>query len=217
VADIFQEVDDEVRQEQLKKLWERYGVYAIGAAVAIVLAVAAWRGYEWWVAKKAAEYGDAFMAATKLSEEGKHTEADAAFARVAAEGTSNYRLLARLREAADLATTDRKAGVAAYDGVAADSSVPQSLRDLAKIRAGMLLVDTAPLSEMNARLEPLTGQDSTFRHSARELLALSAWRNGDMAAARRWADMIMADPETPGSLRTRVGVLIALLPTPSKG
>ena len=29
VSDIFQEVDEEVRREQLKKLWERYGTYII--------------------------------------------------------------------------------------------------------------------------------------------------------------------------------------------
>jgi hypothetical protein len=212
VADIFHEVDEEVRREQLKKLWERYGSYAIAAAVAVVLAVAAWRGYEWWLAKQSAQFGDAFMAATKLSEEGKHTEAESAFARVAAEGTSDYRMLARLSEAGDLATTDRKAAVAAYDAIAADRSFTQPLRDLAAVRSALLLVDTAPLSELNARLEPLTGPDGTFRHTARELLALAAWRNGDMSAARRWVDMIVADPETPESLRSRIGILRTLLP-----
>jgi hypothetical protein len=216
VADIFQEVDEEVRRERLKKLWERYGSYAIAGAVALVLAVAAWRGYEWWVAKQAAQFGDAFMAATKLSEDGKYAEAESAFARVAAEGTSNYRVLARLSQAGDLAATDRKAAVAAYDAIAADHSVAQPLRDLATIRSALLLVDTAPLSELSARLEPLTGPDGTFRHTARELLALAAWRNGDMSGARRWVDMIVADPETPESVRSRIGLLRALLPASAR-
>ena len=212
MADIFQEVDEEVRQEQLKKLWERYGVYAIAAAVAVVLAVAGWRGYEWWQARKAAELGDAYIAATKLSEQGKHLEAETAFERVATEGTADYRVLARLREAADLTATDRKAAVAAYDAITADRAVAQPLRDLAAVRAGLLLVDSAASGEVSARLEPLSGPDGTFRHTARELLALAAWRKGDTATARRWADIILQDPETPDSLRSRVGVLIALLP-----
>jgi len=216
VADIFQEVDEEVRRERLKKLWDRYGGYAIAAAVALVLAVAAWRGYEWWQAKQAAQFGDAFMAATKLSEEGKHAEAEAAFARVATEGTSDYRMLAKLSEASDLATTDRKAAVAAYDAIAADRSVSQPLRDLATVRSALLLVDNAPFGELGARLEPLTGPDATFRHPARELLALAAWRNGDMSAARRWVDMIVADPETPESLRSRIGIIRALLPASAR-
>jgi hypothetical protein len=88
VADIFQEVDEEVRREQLKKLWERHGHYVVALAVLIVLAVAAWRGYEYWQAKKAAETGAAFEAALTLSEQGKHEEAAAAVAKIAAAGGS---------------------------------------------------------------------------------------------------------------------------------
>jgi hypothetical protein len=216
VVDIFQEVDEEVRREQLKQLWERYGIFAIAGAVGIVLAVAGWRGYEWWVERQAARFGDAYVAAAALSEQGQHAEAEAAFSHLATAGTSGYRVLARLSDAAELAATDPKAAVAAYDTVAADSSVGQPVRDLAAIRAAMLLVDTAPLSEMSARLELLAGPNATFRHTARELLALAAWRAGDMPAARRWIDMIMSDGETPTSERTRVEVLMALMPANSR-
>jgi hypothetical protein len=44
LADIFHEVDAEVRHEQLKKLWDRYSLYLIAAAILIVAAIAAWRG-----------------------------------------------------------------------------------------------------------------------------------------------------------------------------
>ena len=216
VVDIFQEVDEEVRREQLKQLWDRYGILAIAGAVAIVLAVAGWRGYEWWVARQASRFGDAFVAAVALSEQGKHAEAETAFSRLAGEAASGYRVLARMSDAAELAATDPKAAVAAYDTVAADSSVGQPVRDLAAIRAALLLIDAAPLSEMTARLEGLAGPEATFRHTARELLALSAWRAGDMPTARRWIDMIMSDGDTPQSVRRRVEVLMALVPANSR-
>jgi hypothetical protein len=69
---------------------------------------------------------------------------------------------------------------------------------------------------MVARLEPLTGPDATFRHTARELLALAAWRTGDMPSARHWVDIIMSDGDTPGSVRSRIEVLMALLPANSR-
>jgi hypothetical protein len=210
VSDIFQEVDEEVRREQLKKLWDRYGYLAVIAAVLVVAAVGAWRGYQWWEAKKAAEAGAAFEAATTLAETGKHSEADAAFAKVAVDGTPGYRNLARLREAAELAQTDAKAAIALYDKIAADGSVGPVLQDLAALRAGALMIDTASFAEAQQRLEPLTGNDRTFRHTARELLALAAWRSGDSAAAKRWFDMIIADIQTPAATRNRVEMLIAL-------
>ena len=75
MSDIFQEVDEEVRREQLKKLWDRYGNYVVVAAFLVVAGVAAWRGYSWWDAKKAAETGAAFEAASTLAETGKLSEA----------------------------------------------------------------------------------------------------------------------------------------------
>ncbi len=91
MSDIFNEVDEEVRREQLKKLWERYGNLIIAAAFLVVAGVAAWRGYEYWQARKAAEAGAVYESALKLSDEGKHTEAEDAFGKLATQGTSGYR------------------------------------------------------------------------------------------------------------------------------
>jgi hypothetical protein len=217
LADIFQEVDEEVRRERLKKLWERYGNFIIAGCILIVAAVAAWRGYDWWQAKKAAESGAAFESAVTLAEAGKHQDAEAAFAKIATDGGGGYRALARLREAAELTPTDKPAAVKAYDEIAADHSAGQVIQDLAAVRAGFLLVDTAPYSEMRQRLEPLTAPDRTFRHSARELLALSAWKSGDTDAARRWTDMIMTDPQSPAGTRSRAEVLSELIAASGKG
>lgn len=217
MADIFQEVDEEVRREQLKKLWQRYGNYAVAACVLVILAVGAWRGYEWWESKRAAESGAAFEQAVTLAEAGKHADADAAFAKLAADGTAGYRVLARLRGAAELARADSKAGVKAYDDIAADGSVGRVIQDLAALRAGLLLADSASYGDMRARLEPLTAPERTFRHSARELLALSAWREGDMGAARQWTDMIMTDSQTPSGTRSRAEVLSELIASSGKG
>ncbi len=217
VTDIFREVDEEVRREQLKKLWQRYGNYLIALCVLVVVGVGGWRGYQWWEAKQAAKSGAAFEQAVALAEAGKHQEAEAAFAKLATDGTAGYRLLARLREAAELAPTDRKAAVGAYDEIAADHSAGQLIQDLAAVRAGFLLVDTAPYSEILSRLEPLTAPDRTFRSSAREILALSAWKSGDAAAARKWTDMIMNDPQSPPGTRSRAEVLSELIAASTKG
>jgi hypothetical protein len=217
VSDIFREVDEEVRREQLKKLWDRYGNYVVVAAVLLVAAVAAWRAYMWWEARKAAETGAAFEAATAPAEAGKRSEAEAAFAKIAADGTAGYRHLARMREAAELAQSDAKAAITAYDQIAADRAVGPVLQDLAALRAAALLIDTGALEEAQRRLEPLAANDRTFRHTAREFLVLAAWRAGDTAAAKRWFDLIMTDAQTPAATRSRVEMLMALGTGASRG
>jgi hypothetical protein len=217
VADIFQEVDEEVRREQLKKLWQRYGNYIAAACILAVVAVGGWRGYEWWQGKKAAESGTAFEQAVALAASGKHEEAEAAFAKLASDGTAGYRVLARLREAAQIARTDPKAAIKAYEEIAADGGADQVMRDFAMLRAGFVLVDSSSYGDLKAALEPLTGANRAFRHSARELLALSAWKAGDTGAARQWADTILADPQSPPGTRSRAEVLSALISAGGKG
>jgi len=216
LSDIFHEVDEEVRREQLKKLWERYSIVIIALAVLVVGAVAAWRGYEWWEGKKAAAAGSEFEAAMTLSEQGKHADAEAAFNKIAANAPAGYRTLARLRAAAEIAQTKPSDAVKAYDEIAADPSLGAALQDLAAIRAGLLLVDTASLAEMQRRLDPLAEPGRTFRHSARELLALAAWRNHDVAATRKYIDMITADAESPPGTRSRAEMLSALIKADGK-
>jgi hypothetical protein len=188
----------------------------IAAAVLVVAAVGGWRGYQYLEAQKAAVAGAAFESAANLADQNKPTEAEAAFTKLAATAPAGYRDLARLRAAAEAAKHDPKAAVKLYDEIAADSTVGGAERDLARVRAASLLVDTETYNNMLQRLEPATTPESTFRHTARELLALSAWRTNDATAARKWLDMISEDGQTPPSLRSRAEALQALLPPVAK-
>jgi hypothetical protein len=216
VSELFDEVDEEVRRDQLKKLWDQYSIYIIALALLIIAGVGGWRGYQYLEAKKAAEAGAAFDKAVELSEANKHVEAEAAFADVAAKAPSGYRTLARLRMAAEVANRDAQAAAKLFDEIAADRSVGTAEQDLARIRAAQLLLDSTTYPNMLQRLEPATAPTSTFRHTARELLALSAWRANDATATRKWLDLIANDGETPPSLRSRAEALQALLPPVAK-
>jgi hypothetical protein len=216
VSELFDEVDEDVRRDQLKKLWDQYSIYIVAGALLIIAAVGGWRGYQYLEAQKAAEAAVAFDKAVELSEANKHSEAEAAFTDLAAKAPSGYRMLARMRAAAEVATRDPAAAAKLYDDISADRSVGAPERDLAKVRAAALLLETTSYPNMLQRLEPATAPGATFRHTARELLALSAWRAGDMAAARKWLDLIANDGETPPSLRSRAEALQALLPPVAK-
>jgi hypothetical protein len=216
VSELFNEVDEEVRRDQLKKLWDQYSIYIIALALLIIAGVGGWRGYQYLEAKKAAEAGAAFDKAAELSEQNKHAEAEAAFADLAAKAPSGYRILARLRTATEVASRDQQAAAKMFDEIAADRSVGTVQQDLARIRAAQLLLESTSYPNMLQRLEPATAPTSTFRHTARELLALSAWRANDAAAARQWLDLIANDGETPPSLRSRAEALQALLPPVAK-
>ena len=101
MSELFDEVDEDVRRDQLKQLWERYSIYIIAVALLIIASVGGWRGYQYVETKKAVEAGAAFDKAVELSEANKHAEAEAGFAELAAKGPTGYRVLSRLRMATE--------------------------------------------------------------------------------------------------------------------
>lgn len=208
----IREVNEELRQDQAKALWKRYGPVVIGVAVAVVLATAAWVGYEYWTQSRANASGDRFSAALGLAEQGQTDEALAAFEELESEGFGAYPVLARLRAATVLADKgELDAAVAEFDAVAADGSVPAAIRDMARLRAGYILVDSGSYEDVSARVEVLTADSSDFRHAAREALALSAWREGRSADALSLFEQIVADGAAPRNTRQRSEVMVELI------
>ena len=216
MSELFNEVDEDVRRDQLKKLWDQYSIYIIAGALLIIASVGGWRGYQYLEAQRAVEAGAAFDKAAELSEANKHAEAEAAFAALAAKAPAGYRVLARLRTAAEVASRDQQAAAKMFDEIAADRSVGVAEQDLARIRAAQLLLESTSYPDMKSRLEAAAGPAATFRQTARELLALSAWRANDATATRQWLDVIANDGGTPPSLRSRAEALQALLPPVAK-
>lgn len=211
MSDIFREVEEDIRREQLKRLWDRFGIYVILVAVLIVAGTAAWRGWQWYSARQAAAAGQTYHQAVELARGGAHEEARAAFSAIA-QDRGPFSTLARLRAAAALAAAgDTEGAAAAYDAIAGDGGVERTLRDLARIRAGYLLIDTAERAEIEERVEGLASEASAWRHSARELLGLAAYREGDYGGAAQRFQEILSDQETPQDLRTRAQLMMSLV------
>jgi hypothetical protein len=211
MSDIFREVDEDIRRDQLKKLWDRTAPYVIGAAVLIVVATAGYRGWEYWQERQAQSSGDRFVAAVQLSDDGRAAESIAALEGLVADGTGGYPILARFRIATEKAKAgDIEGAVVEFDTIAAGNA-PAEMRAMARLRAAILLVDTASLAELESRVGDLAATGTPWRHTAREVLGLAAWRSGDYEAARTHFDSLVADQEAPQDLRQRVQLMLALV------
>ncbi len=208
---LFREIDEDLRREQLAAMWNKYGVYILAGAVLIVAIVGGYNAYNWWTAKRAAETGQAHYAAIELVSEDKNAEALEAFNGLAAQGNGGYRTLARLEIAALHAQEGRKdEAVAAYEQVAAGGA-DAFLRDYARLQAATLLSDTASESDIRERVSGLIADTNPWRYSARELLALVAFRSGNLAESERIYAEILGDPASPGDMRRRAEAMMALM------
>lgn len=211
MADIFNEIDEDLRRERAKKVWEKYGNYIIAAAIFVVLVVAGWRAFEYYMQRQAEAAGARFQDALVLSREGKAEEAASAFTALAKDAPSGYATLTRFRLAAEMAAHDPARGIQSYDALAADATIGPLLQHVAKIRAGYLLVDAAPYKDVAAKIEPLTAAGQPWRHSAREILGLSAWKAKDLTTAGKWFEAVSADPDVPAATRQRADMMLQLI------
>jgi hypothetical protein len=208
----LREVDEAVRQDQYKKLWDRYGVVALGAAALIVVGVAGYKGWSYWQEKRAQDAGAKFTQALIMEDGADAAKAREMLTALAEKGPEGYRVLARFQ----LAAAEAKAGnidkaVADYEALAIDPGVDPILQGRATLQAAALRLDKADYAEMERRLKGLVDSNSAWRFSARELLGLSAYRLNDMREAERQFSALVGDQGTPPNLRERADMMLALI------
>jgi len=207
---LLREVDEELRREQMQKLWDRYNGLILGAAALVVLAVG---GYKWLESRRinAAETaGTEFTAAENLSDDKKKDEAEKAFAAIAQNGPAGFAALAKLHLAGD----QTKAGkipeaVATYESLAKDPGADDLLKSFAQLQAASLRLPDADYAETQNRLTPLAGDDAPFGKSARELLGIAAYKAKKYDEARKYLEPLLIDPNASDAIQDRVKVVMA--------
>lgn len=208
----IREVDEEVRADQAKKLWDKYGAFVMGTCIGVVTAVAGIKGWQAWQVYQAESAGSKYASAMTLVEQGKVAEAEREFSEIAKDGPLGYASLARFQQAAALAKNGDKAGaVGIYEEISDSSSVDGALRDLARIRGGLIAVDTASLADIESRMKPLNTRTGHWRHSAKEIIALSAFKHGEVVKADKLFNELIADPAAPEALRQRAQIMLAVV------
>ena len=211
VSDIFREIDEELRRDNFRKLWSRYGRYVIAAAVFVLVvagAIVAWRDHQ--LSERRAQ-STRYASALALAHEGKEADAVKVFAAIAQEG-GGYAVLASFEEAAELAKSgDRKAAIAIYDRIAAASELDSSFRELAVLLSVMQSLPESDPHSTIERLASLTASGNSWRPTALELTAIARFRSGDKSGTLDLYKSLADDPTAPQGLRARAAEMAAAL------
>lgn len=213
----IREVNEEIRSEQMQAVWKRFGRLFIALAILVVIATAGKVAYDYWRERTASQSGDQFLAALTLAKDGKNDEALAALSALEKDGSGAYPVLARMRAATLQAQKgDTAAAIAAFDAIGKDNSIPPAIRDAARVRGGYLMIDTASYDQVVAAMSGLTDGAQALRHSAREVLGLSAYKAGDTAKAKEWFDQIAADKQAQPNIANRARIMLDLIASGAK-
>ncbi len=221
MADIFDEVNDEMRAERTRALMWRWGLVGGVVLIAVLAGVVGWQGWRAWQDRQSTALAGPFLAAMHTADalapgdtEGRRAAAGA-FAAIAKNAPAGYRTLALLREAAlRWDGGDHPAAFALWDEVSHQTGVDSTLRDLGALLWAQHSVDAGNPADIAARTGGLEGAGNPWRPLAQEVDALVALRQDDRARAVKLFGALAADPAASQSLRGRAGGMLTLLGAP---
>ncbi len=212
MADIFNEVDEDVRKDKSLALWKAYGKYVIAAAVLIVVGTASYVGWQNYTVSQSLAQGSQFEAAVALMSENKPDAAAAEFGTLAEDGNAGYRPLARLREAAALIDAGKGAeALEIYAALADDSSVDPEFSSIASLLAGYYLLDNGSTEDVRRQVSSITDASSIWSASANELIALSYLKDGNKTKATEILTQLQNDANVPADIKGRVTQMLAAI------
>ena len=210
MSEFIREVDEEYRQDRIRTVLMRYRAAIAAGLVLILVGVGAYEIYARFSQQRAESAGGRYFDATDRTRT-DHGASIAALDDLAKTGPAGYALLARFRAAGLTGSTDAAAGAKAFDALADDASVDPDLRDVARLRAAMLLMDSADPAELRRRFDPLADGNGAYRNTAREMLGYLALRSGDDAAVSTVADAILADRAATPDQRQQANLMLGLV------
>ena len=208
MVDVFEEVEEELRSDRYKRLVRTWGPWVAGALVLALVAALAWWGWQSWRTSQAEEAATHYDRGVQALSEENVEAAEAAFIEAIETGAPGYRALA-LQQRAGIAVTQNRfdAAVALFDEAASASREPL-IADIARLKAAWLLMDTAPLEDLEERLAPIAEDDRPFSAYAREAQGLARIQHGQIAEARPVFALLALGQDVPDPIRQRAQMIL---------
>ncbi|MBI1360464.1 MAG: tetratricopeptide repeat protein [Alphaproteobacteria bacterium] len=209
--DAFEEVEESLRQDRAAELWRTWSPWLIGAAVALILAVAGYQGWRYIRAQGVEKDAKAFSAVMDDIQKKDFAAARSGLAKLSDSKTGFAAMADNVLAAVDEDQSKDPAAVAKDLKNAADKD-KGLLGDIAQLKLAYVKADTASLDEVKALVAPLQKTGGPLGALGRELVAAKEAATGDAEAARRDYQALTLDLDAPQAMQQRVRQALALLP-----
>jgi hypothetical protein len=209
---LFQEIEDDLRQDQANQLWANFGKYIVGAALTLIVSVASFQGWKSYDLKQRQATSAAFDSAQKLIANKNLDEALKAFTKISAMDIG-YSVLAKFRSAALMNKTGNLSGsINSYRQLANDYKISTYYREMAVIIGAFGELDAkGDDTELIAQAESLIDAKGPWQHSAREILGLNALKNGDKSKASVYFKAIAEDATASKEIKDRANEMLTIV------
>ncbi len=209
---LLREVDDAVRTDQYRYIWQKYGLIIVGVVVVALLAFAAYLFFTSRSDGDRERDSEILVQAIDQLEAGNLEQADETAAPLAQDGAGGAQAQAQmLRGGIALEQGDNEEAAEFFEQVAANGDIPDSLRDLAELRAVVAAYDSLEPSEVIRRLTPLAQEGEPYYGSAGEILGMAYLDAGQQENAGKLFARIAEDEDVPETIRGRARQMASVL------
>lgn len=209
----IQEVNEELKNDRMKDIWEKYGLYIVIFVVVVLTATVSFESLRNWHTKKHQNISDRYAIAMAMQNQGKFEQSIKALESIAQDGSSNlYGDIAQIQIANILFEQNKpEQAVQTLERFLNDSGENQQLHDMATIKLASYKLDKAPVAEIEGLLNPLVEANGNWTSIAQEMLAMLAIREKDLAKSRELYAQIVNNPTTPDGLKSRAQDMLLIL------
>ena len=211
MADVFEEVEEQIRSARYLSLVRQGWPYAAALAIIAILAVLGIWMYNRH--QEAAEFraSETYAQGLQAAQKGDARGADDSFGQLTRGGPRGYQTLALMQEAGLRLKANKPAEAVRLLDEAAKVAPDQLMGDVARLKAATILMDQGSFAEVEQRLTPLIGEKRPLRPVARETLALARLGAGKLAAARSDFQVISLSQDSSEGARTRATYILSLI------
>lgn len=208
----IREVSEEVKNDNLKQMWEKYGIYIILLVVLSILGAVSYEGFKSWQKKRSETWSDTYAYALNLENQGKYDESLEVLEKMEQTGGNIYSNIAKLQTTNILFEQGKiDDAVDILEEIVADKSINKKLRDVSAIKLASYKLDSGSYEEIETLLKPLIEENGSWTNIAKEMMAMAAIREGNIEAGRTLYGELLNTPNLPEALKMRVQDMLSVL------
>jgi len=191
MADIFDEVSEELKQDQLIKIWKKYSKLIISLILLIIILLVSYQAYITWRQKKIEVISEHFFQALEKLEDKNYSESQSLFLNNLKNDKSGYSILSLF----GLAESNYKSGkidemIFNYKTIYDDESIDIYYRNLARILS-VLKDNSSSLDQQIIKLEPILNSPSMLQVLAAELEIMLFIKFNKIKEAQKALNMLL--------------------------
>lgn len=212
MTDVFEEVEEGLRQDKASSLWKKYGAFVIGGIVLVVGGVAAWEYYSWQKAEAIDRDARVYSQALFAFEDGDIPAAKSGLEALA-QDKDGFAVLAN-HMLAEIEKDGDSVGAASAARLerAIEIDAESPLGRLALLKLAYAQADALDRAALATLVQPLVTAGGAEGALAKELLAAKTLASGDIEAARGEYQVLSLDLDAPQNMKIRVNQTLATMP-----